>query len=288
MSKVCLVLEGGGNRGIYTSGVLDAFLENDIFINNIYGVSAGALNAMSYLSKQKGRSYRVNKEYIFKDCISYKSILQGKSILNLDYVFNEVNRELDKFDFEAFENNKGEYTVVCLDMKTGLPVYKKIESYDDYPYIKASASLPLFTKSVEIDGMKLLDGGFGDSIPVMKALEDGYDKIIVICTRDKEFQCKPYSLMNLYKLRYRKYPEMLNTFKTRYMKYNVTRDIIEDLEEKGIVKAIYPSEVLHVGNLEKDMSVVDHVYEVGYKDGLELVKEVKKFLGGKVNEKKGR
>ena len=89
MSKVCLVLEGGGNRGIYTSGVLDAFLENDIFINNIYGVSAGALNAMSYLSKQKGRSYRVNKEYIFKDCINYKSILQGKSILNLDYVFNE-------------------------------------------------------------------------------------------------------------------------------------------------------------------------------------------------------
>ena len=288
MSKVCLVLEGGGNRGIYTSGVLDAFLENDIFINNIYGVSAGALNAMSYLSKQKGRSYRVNKEYIFKDCINYKSILQGKSILNLDYVFNEVNMELDKFDLEAFENNKGEYVVVCLDMKTGLPVYKKIDSYDDYPYIKASASLPLFTKCVEIDGMKLLDGGFGDSIPVMKALEDGYDKIIVICTRDKGFECKQYSLMNLYKLGYRKYPEMLNTFKTRYMKYNVTRDIIEDLEDKGIVKAIYPSEELHVGNLEKDMSVVDHVYEVGYKDGLELVSEVKKFLGGKVNEKKGR
>ena len=149
MSKVCLVLEGGGNRGMYTSGVLDAFLENDIFINNIYGVSAGALNAMSYLSKQKGRSYRVNKEYVFKDCINFKRLLQAKSVLNLDYLFNEVNKELDLFDFEAFEKNKGEYIVNCVDVNTGNTVYKKIESYDDYPYIKASAALPLFSSLVK-------------------------------------------------------------------------------------------------------------------------------------------
>ncbi len=288
MSKVCLVLEGGGNRGIYTTGVLDAFLENDIFINNIYGVSAGALNAMSYLSKQKGRSYRVNKEYIFKNCINYKRFLQGKSILNLDYLFNEVNLELDKLDIEAMEANMGEYIVTCLDMKTGRPVYKKIESYQDYPYIQASASLPLFTTSVKLDGTKLLDGGFCDPIPVMKAIEDGYDKVIVICTRHKEFEAKPYSLMNLYKIKYRRYPEMLATFKNRYNKYNITRDIIEDLANKGKVFAIYPSEELHIAQLEKDMSVIEYVYKVGYQDGLNIINELNKFLGGRVNEKKGR
>jgi predicted patatin/cPLA2 family phospholipase len=288
MSKVCLVLEGGGNRGIYTTGVLDAFLENDIFINNIYGVSAGALNAMSYLSKQKGRSYRVNKEYIFKNCINYKRFLQGKSILNLDYLFNEVNLELDKLDIEAMEANMGEYIVTCLDMKTGRPVYKKIESYQDYPYIQASASLPLFTTSMKLDGTKLLDGGFCDPIPVMKAIDDGYDKVIVICTRHKEFEAKPYSLMNLYKIKYRRYPEMLATFKNRYNKYNITRDIIEDLANKGKVFAIYPSEELHIAQLEKDMSVIEYVYKVGYQDGLNIIKELNKFLGGRVNEKKGR
>ena len=288
MSKVCVVLEGVGNRGIYTTGVLDAFLENDIFINNIYGVSAGALNAMSYLSKQKGRSYRVNKEYIFKNCINYKRLLQGKSILNLDYLFNEVNLELDKLDIEAMEANMGEYIVTCLDMKTGRPVYKKIESYQDYPYIQASASLPLFTTSMKLDGTKLLDGGFCDPIPVMKAIDDGYDKVIVICTRHKEFEAKPYSLMNLYKIKYRRYPEMLATFKNRYNKYNITRDIIEDLSNKGKVFAIYPSEELHIAQLEKDMSVIEYVYKVGYQDGLNIIKELNKFLGGRVNEKKGR
>ena len=288
MSKVCLVLEGGGNRGIYTTGVLDAFLENDIFINNVYGVSAGALNAMSYLSKQKGRSYRVNKEYIFQKCISYKRMLQGKSILNLDYLFADVNLELDKLDIEAMEENMGDYIVTCIDMKTGRPFYKKIESYKDYPYIQASASLPLFAKSMTLDGVKLLDGGFCDPIPVMKALEDGYDKVVVICTRHKEFQAKPYSLMNLYKIKYRKYPEMLNTFKSRHEKYNTTRDIIEDLANRGKVFAIYPSEELHIAQLEKDMDVIESVYHIGYQDGLKVVKELNKFLGGKVNEKKGR
>lgn len=288
MSKVCLVLEGGGTRGIYTSGVLDAFLENDLFIDNVYGVSAGALNAMSYLSKQKGRSYRVNKEYIFKNCISYKRALQGKSILNLDYVFNEVNRDLDKLDIEAMEENMGDYVVVCLDMKTGKPVYKKIESYEDYPYIQASASLPLFASSVTIDGRKLLDGGFADSIPVLKAIDDGYDKVVVVSTRHKEFEAKQYSLMNLYKLKYRKYPEMLSTFKNRYIQYNVTRDLMENLEKEGKVLNIYPSEELHIANLEKDMSVIDHVYNLGYKDGIKMVSEVEKFLGGRVHGKKGR
>lgn len=286
MSKICLVLEGGGNRGMYTSGVLDAFLENDIFINNIYGVSAGALNAMSYLSKQRGRSYRVNKEYIFKECIDYKRMFQGKAILDLDYLFNEVNNKLDIFDLETFEKNKGEYVVNCVDVTTGNTVYKKIDSYDDYLYIKASASLPLFAKTVEVDGLKLIDGGVGDSIPVMKALDDGYDKVIVILTRHKEYVCHPYKLMNLYKVKYKKYPRLVETFKNRHNKYNITRDLIEQFEKDGKVLAIYPSEELIISNLERDMNVIDHVYNVGYKDGLKTVKKVKEYLGGKLNEQK--
>ena len=147
MSKVCLVLEGGGNRGTYTFGVLDAFIDNDIVINNIYGVSAGALNAMSYFSKQRGRSFRINKEYIFsKKCISYKRAIRG-NILNLDYLFNEVNLKDDPLDFATFNKYNENYVTVSTNVVTGAPYYKNIRNYEqDWEYIKASASLPCFLK----------------------------------------------------------------------------------------------------------------------------------------------
>lgn len=271
---------------MYTTGILDAFLENNIFINNIYGVSAGALNAMSYLSKQKGRSYRVNKEYIFKNCVDYKRVLQGKAILDLDYLFNEVNKKLDIFDVSMFEKNIGEYIVNAVDVKTGNTIYKSIKNYGDYPYIKASAALPLFAKSVEIDGLKLIDGGVGDPIPVMKAINDGYDKIVVVLTRHKEYEAKPYKLMNLYKIKYKKYPKLIETLKNRHNKYNTTRDLIEQLEKEGKVFSIYPSEELVISHLERDMDTIDSVYEIGYQDGLKIVNQVKRYIGGRTNEQK--
>ena len=126
--------------------------------------------------------------------------------------------------------------------------------------------------------MKLLDGGISDSIPVMKAIEDKYDKIIVILTRDKDYMCKPYKLMNAYKAKYLRYPKFIKTMENRFNKYNVTRDLITSLENEGKVFAIYPSKELKISNLEKDKNKLDIVYNVGYEDGSKIVKQVKDYL----------
>ena len=284
MGRVCLVLEGGGNRGVYTAGVLDAFLDANIHIRDVYGVSAGALNAMSYLANQKGRHYRINKDYALdRKCIDFRRIIIGKSIVNLEYLFNEVSLEKDPLDFEEF-NKKENFTVVATNLVTGAPLYKKIEDYEkDYKYIMASASLPLASKIVEVDGLKLLDGGISDSIPVMKALEDGYDKIIVISTRDKDFMCKPYKFINVYKSRYAMYPRFIKTMENRYNKYNVTRDLMNQLELEGKIMTIYPSEPLSISNLEKDENKLSNIYNIGYNDAKKIIEKVKIYIGGRVH-----
>lgn len=286
MNKICLVLEGGGNRGVFTAGVLDAFLDYEIYINNIYAVSAGALNAMSYLSRQKGRSFRINKDHVFSDkCINYKRVLHSKGILNLDYLFNEVNTKEDPFDLQEFNKNKDNYVVVSTNVLTGAPFYKKIEDYSkDWEYIKASASLPLFSKLVAIESLKLTDGGISDSIPIVKALNDGYDRIIVVTTRDKDFICKPYRLMNAYKTKYFKYPKLIEAMKNRYNKYNVTRDLIVKYQQEGKVLAIYPSEPLIISNLERDEDKLVSIYNLGYNCAKNMIDDIKMFIGGNLDE----
>lgn len=283
MSKVCLVLEGGGNRGIYTSGVLDAFLENKIYINDIYGVSAGALNALSYISRQKGRSLRINKEFMLnKDSVDAKRILFNKDVLNLDLLINDINFGSDPLDLEAFNKYNSKYIVTCTNVNTGTPFYKQISDYEkEKDYIKASASLPLFTNVCKVDGLELLDGGISDSIPVFKALEDGYDKVIVILTRDKDFKCEPYDLMKLYKIKYSKYPNLLLTMNNRHNKYNTTRDLIEQYSLEGKVVALYPSEKLDISNLDKSIEKIEKVYDLGYQDGLKFCEIIKEIVKGK-------
>ena len=282
--KVSLVLEGGATRGVYTAGVLDAFIEHGIEIKNVYGVSAGALNAISYLSKQKGRSLRINKEHFLSThCIDFKRVIHG--VVNIDYLLKDVNDKIDPLDWEEF-NKKENFVVVATNLVTGAPVYKKIEDYHrDLPYIKASASMPLFSTVVEVDGYKLLDGGVSDSIPVMKALEDGADKVIVVLTRDKDFLCKPYRFTKAYKAKYARYPKFLKSFENRYNKYNVTRDLIEKFESEGKLLAIYPSQPLIIKHLEKDIHTIDDTYKMGYEDAISMMENIKKFIGGNNNGK---
>lgn len=283
MKKVCLVLEGGGNRGVYTAGVLDAFLDNGIVIPNVYGVSAGALNAISYLSKQKGRSLQISKDYFrSQECVNFKRVLRGKSIVNLDYLFSETAETIDLEEFNKNEN----FIAVSTNVVTGAPVYKKIDDYKkDIQYIKASASLPIFSKIVEVDSLKLLDGGISDSIPVVKALADGFDKVIVVLTRDKNFVCKQYKHMGFYKAKYLKYPNFIKTMENRNLKYNVTRDLIDNLQRDGKIMAIYPSEPLTISHLEKDENKIDYVYKLGYENAMQIINEIKKYIGVKEYEK---
>lgn len=277
--KISLVLEGGATRGVYTAGVLDAFLENNIDIKNVYGVSAGALNAISYLSKQKGRSLRINKEHFNSgNCIDFKRVIQG--VVNIDYLLKDVNETIDPLDWDEF-NKRESFVVVATNILTGSAVYKKIEDFHrDLPYIKASASMPIFSSVVEVDGYKLLDGGVSDSIPVMKALDDGADKVIVVLTRDKGFVCKPYRFTKAYKAKYARYPKFIKTFENRYNKYNVTRDLLEQFEDEGKVLTIFPSKPLIIKHLEKNLQTIDDTYQLGYDDAIAMMSKIKAFIGG--------
>ena len=284
MKESSLILEGGGMRGMYTSGVLDAFMDNNLYMNNIYAVSAGCYNALSYLSRQRGRSYRINTTYLSdKRYINVARLIRGKSAVNTDFIFEDVFNELDPFDYEEFKKNCNKFYAVSTDCDSGEPYYALIKDLkEDVEYVKASAALPLFTHIVRVGELKLSDGGTSDSIPIERAIEDGFVNNVIILTRPKGFVLGDNKLMKFYKIKYKKYPNLLKAMKERKDKYNATLEFIENLESEGKVIVIRPREDLNISNLEKDMNKINNIYEMGYKDGLEYVSKIKKFI--KVNK----
>jgi len=288
VDKYSLVLEGGGMRGMYTSGVLDAFMDNNLYINNIYAVSAGCYNAVSYLSRQRGRTYRINTTYLKdKRYINFIRILTKGSVVNTDFIFNEVFNELDPFDYEAFKKNSKRFCAVSTNCETGEPHYALIKDlHKDVEYVKASAALPLFTSIVKVDDLKLVDGGVSDSIPIEKAISDGFSKNIIILTRPKGFVMGPNKHIKLNKLRYKNYPNLIKAIENRYLKYNEILELIERLENENKVIVIRPKESLNIANLEKNMERIKQIYEMGYEDGLMHIDRVKKFIGVSENVKK--
>lgn len=280
MKKSALVLEGGGMRGMYTSGVLDAFMDNNLFINNVYSVSAGCYNGLSYISRQRGRTYRMNTTYLNdKRYINFYKMLIKGSAVNTDFIFEKVFKELDVFDYKAFEEYCEIFCAVSTNCETGEAYYAYIKNLnEDVEYIKASAALPLFTNIVRINDLKLTDGGVSDSIPIRKAIKDGFVNNVVVLTRPKGFCMKESGLMRFYKIRYRKYPNLLRAMENRPSIYNDTLKYIEELEEEGKIIVIRPKEDLNIGNLEKDEEKIKKIYEIGYKDGLSYIDEIKKFM----------
>lgn len=280
MGKSSLVLQGGGMRSMYTSGVLDAFLDNDIFINNIYAVSAGCYNALSYLSRQKGRTYRVNTTYLRdKRYINFLNIFRNKSVINTDFIFNEVCDNLDPFDYEEFKRNCETLCAVSTNCETGEAYYAYIkDAKKDVQYIKASAALPLFASLVNVGDMVLIDGGIGDSVPLCKAIDDGFVNNVVVLTRPKDYVMGKTKLMRLKKIKYKKYPNLVKSMKNRNFKYNKTMKLINQLEDNGQIIVIRPKCSLNISNLEKDKKKIEKIYVMGYKDALEKISIIKEFI----------
>lgn len=280
MDDVNLILEGGGMRGIYTSGVLDAFLEKDIFINNIIAVSAGCFNALSYISKQKGRSYKLNTKYLTDSrFISYRRLILKGGAIDNDFIFDEVFKKLDPFDYDSFRNNVGKFLVVSTDMETGQARYDEIKDLDkDVDYIKASSALPLFANMVRIEDLKLVDGGVADSIPILKSLNLGYQKNVLILTRAEDFVMEKNKFMVVIKLRYKKYPNLIEQIEKRYLEYNKTMQIVEKLEKQGKIFVIRPKKDLGILNIEKNLEKSEAIYQQAYQDGLENIENLKKYL----------
>ena len=191
-------------RGVYTAGVLDAFLEENIEFSSIYGVSAGSCHACSYMSKQKGRAYRVNVDYL--DDPNYcgvKSYLKTGNVFGADMLYSQIPNVLDPFDYEEFEKYPGKFFAVLTNLETGEPEYIRVKDLKKQMWaVRASSSLPLVSKTLVVKGRHYLDGGIADSIPIRRSIEAGNEKNVVILTREDSYRKTPNELMPLMKLMY--------------------------------------------------------------------------------------
>lgn len=277
--KIGLVLEGGGMRGLFTAGVLDVFLNENIQAQGAVTVSAGALFGINYPSKQQGRVLRYNLKYLNdKRYIGFHSLLTTGNIINRDFAFYELPFTLDPFEQTTFQQSQMDFWVTLTNVETGEPEYIKIEdAFAQMEVLRATSAMPLVSKLVEIDGKKYLDGGISDSIPLQKCQELGYDKIIVVLTRPLEYRKKP-STMWLFKWWYRKYPKLVACWANRYIKYNQAVEDIIQLNEKQEIFVIRPSKTIEISRLEKDSTKVQEMYDLGVKDAKNAMEKLKVYL----------
>ena len=279
--KVGLVLEGGALRGIYTAGVLDVLLKNNVKVDKIIGVSAGALFGVNYKSNQPGRALRYNKKYCNnKNYMSFYSFFTTGNIVNREFCFDKLVNELDPFDYETYSNNNIDFYATVTNLETGKAEYhliKDIRNEKDSEYLRASGSMPFVSRIVEVDGKKYLDGAIPDSIPVDKMLTMSVDKIIVVPTRPIDFRRrKKTAIFN--KLKYKKYPNFVDKLSNRYKMYNKEVERIIDLENQGKVFVIRPSRFVNIKRLEKNPEIIQEMYDLGVSDTKSKLKELKKYL----------
>lgn len=275
-----LVLEGGGFRGMYTCGVIDVFMENGICFDEVVGVSAGAAFGCNIKSKQIGRALRYNKRFCQDSRYSgLKSFIKTGDLYNKEFAYGIVPTILDPFDTKTFRENPLKFTVVCTDIHTGNPVYYEIQNGDatDIEWIRASASIPIVSKPVKLDGYELLDGGVSDSIPVNWMLERS-DKTVIVLTRDKSYHKEPMKYIHLLKKAFKEYPNLQKALENRYIVYNKTLDEIEQLEREGKVFVIRPSKPIACAMIEKDPNHLQEIYDIGRRDALHYLEDLKKYL----------
>ncbi len=280
MYKGGLVLEGGGMRGVYTAGVLDFFIDKDIYFENTYGVSAGICHACSYLAKQRDRAYRVNVDYLDdKRYASFYSLVTTGDYFGVKMVYEDIPNKLYPFDKKTFEEYEGNLYSVVTNMKTGEAEYIKLKDMDkDIIYVRASSSLPLLARIIKVDGKEYLDGGIADSIPIEKAIKDGNEKNIVVLTQPNGYRKEKNKLLPVMKIKYKKYPNFINSMANRHINYNNSLDKIKEEEEKGNVFVIRPSKSLDITRLEKNKDKLEALYNLGYNDAKKAYNKLLNFI----------
>ncbi len=278
-----LIMEGGAMRGLFTAGITDVMMENDIKFDAAIGVSAGAAFGCNFKSGQIGRAARYNIKYCRdkRYCSMWSLIFTG-NLFGADFCYHELPEKLDLFDEEAFSSNPMPFYVVCTDVITGKPVYKKYEKADkDFAeWVRASASLPLVSKIVELDGYKLLDGGISDSIPIKYFEDIGYTKNVVILTQPKGYIKEKTGTLPIVKATLGKYPNMVKAVESRHIMYNDTVKYIEEKEAAGELLVIRPDASLPIKRTSHNPELLKKVYEEGRRIGLLKLEEIKEFLKG--------
>ena len=278
--KVGLVLEGGGMRALFTAGVLDALLDvKELDVDGIVGVSAGALFGANYVSGQKERAIRYNKKYARdKRYMGFYSWITTGNAVNEEFAFYEIPFKLDVFDQEKFKESKIDFHVVMTNIENGQAEYILIEDVlEQMEYLRATSALPFASKIIEINGKKYLDGGISDSIPIDYCESLGYDKIILILTRPEDAH-KNDKLSFLYKLVYRKYPNLVERLINMGKDYEIVLKKIKDLENKNKIFVIRPPQVLKIGRLEKNEDKIQNVYDIGLNTGKKEIDNLLKYL----------
>ena len=281
-ARAGLVLEGGGTRGVFTAGVLQYFMEQGLKLPYVIGVSAGACNAVDYVSDQPERSRECMIDCLEKySYVGMNVLLKKRSVFDMDMMFDEFPNHLYPFDYDTFFGSYQKCILVATDCVTGEAVYlsEKKSKKRLMEICRASCSLPLFGKMTVVDGVPMLDGGLSDSVPIRKALRDGYKKNVLILTRNAGYRKKTNKQYNrMIKAVYHRFPYLVRTIIRRPYKYNKTMELIERLEKEGRIFVIRP-QVPVIKSTERDPDVLRSFYEHGYAYGQEVFPKMLKYLG---------
>jgi predicted patatin/cPLA2 family phospholipase len=256
-------------RGVYTAGVLEYFLENQLFFPYVIGVSAGACQGSSYVARQPGRNRQVTIDYVkHRDYISYRNLLFKKELFGMDFIFNKLPNELVPFDFDTFNSATEKFLVGTTDCLTGEPVYfEKNDVPDDFlKIIRASSTLPFMAPAIEYQGRTLMDGGIADPIPLRKAQNDQVAKNVLILTKPKGYRKKKSSFSWLPQYVYKEFTGLNKALEIRYKMYNETLDYIEELEAQKKIFVLRPSQNVKVGRVERNTVKLTQLYDLGYED----------------------
>ncbi len=281
--KTGLIMEGGAMRGLFTVGVTDVFMENGIEFDGAIGVSAGAAFGCNYKSRQPGRALRYNKEYA-KDprFCSIRSLIKTGDLFGAEFCYHTIPDKLDIFDTPAYVDNPMKFYVVCTDAETGEALYFcDSETGDDtLEYFRASASMPLVSRPVKINGRKLLDGGIADSVPIQYFESIGYDRNVIILTQPLGFVKKPSSATKLMKYALKDYPNIVKAMESRHVEYNTTLEYIAKKEKSGEVLVIRPEKALPIGRISHDPQKMQEVYDLGRGVAEKQLNQIMNFISG--------
>lgn len=264
-----LVLEGGGMRGVFTTGVLDAFMKHDVYFRYVVAVSAGACNGMSYISRQPRRARVSNIDFLRRyDYIGLRHLFRQGCIFDCKLLYDEFPNKLLPFDWDTFFDGRTEYEMVATDCLTGQPRYlsENSDRQRALDIVRASSSLPYVSKMVKVDGVPMLDGGIVDSIPVMRAVEKGYDRNVVVLTHSKGYRNygKDRTIPNII---YKRYPNLCEALNHRIAAYNAQLDMIDRMESEGRVVCIRPEKPMEVKRMTRDIEKLERLYEEGFRIG---------------------
>jgi len=280
--KGAMCLEGGSLRGLFTAGVLDALLDNEVYIEYVNGVSAGSMNGMNYISRQRGRSKRINLKYLHdKRYISYKNMFKSRQIFNFDFLFDDISNKYDIFDWESFNDKAKKYEVVATDVITGeSKFFDKNNCNDIISAVKASASMPVMSKMIDVEGRKYLDGGISTSIAYKRAFDVGYSKAIVVLTREEGYRKKPVNMINesIYRRYFKPLPNLVEKLMTVPERYNKMQEEMEELAKEGKLLIIRPQNKVTVQRLEHSSVKLEKLYNEGYEEGLKNIENIKNFI----------